>query len=389
MNKKNNRRRKILCVTGTRADYPRVKSVLEEINQRECLELQLIVTGSHLLKQYGNSIQEIIDDGFHVDKTVPMFTGDYNTPVGMAKAAARCTHGIADVLQKCNPDLVLLTVDRVETLAAALAVSLMNFPIAHIQGGEVTGTIDESIRHAVTKLSHIHFPATEDAAERIIRMGEDSNMVFQVGCPYIDIIKSIEKKTKDDLAKQYGFIANKDLIIFTQHPVTTEFGSSTHQISTTLKALSHFSDCQVIAFSSNTDAGGREIIEKVKKEKNFLHIPNMISSDFLSLMSIADVMVGNSSAAIREAPSFQLPAVNIGSRQQGRLRAKNVIDVPHDENQIIEAINIALYDKDFLKTAKLAKNPYGKGNSAMKIVDILESIEINQNLLQKKIAYEI
>jgi GDP/UDP-N,N'-diacetylbacillosamine 2-epimerase (hydrolysing) len=382
-------KKRIVCITGTRADYPRVKSVLKEIIKREYLELQLIVTGSHLLEEYGYSIKEIIDDGFHITKTVPMFTGDYNSPAGMAKAAAKCTAGIAEVLENIVTDIVLLTVDRVETLASAVAVSLMNLPIAHIQGGEVTGTIDESIRHAVTKLSHIHFPATKDAAERIIRMGENPEMVFQVGCPYIDIINSLEKKSKENLAKQYRFSANKPLIIFTQHPVTTEYGSSNKQIDITLKALRHFSDCQVVAFSSNTDSGGREIIEKVIKEKKFLHIQNMISSDFLSLMSIADVMVGNSSAAIREGPSFHLPAVNIGTRQHGRLRAENVIDVSHDEEQIIAAINKALYDKDFIKKVNKSKNPYGNGNSAKKIVDILENIQINQQLVQKKIAYEI
>ena len=220
-------------------------------------------------------------------------------------------------------------------------------------------------------------------------MGEDSKMVFRVGCPYIDVIKSLEKKPKDQLAKEYGFEKNKRLVIFTQHPVTTEFGFSRDQIKITLKALSNFDDCQIIAFSSNTDAGGREIIDMVKKEKNFLHIPNMVSSDFLSLMSSADVMVGNSSAAIREAPSFHLPAVNIGSRQQGRLRANNVIDVSHDEDEIINAIDKALNDKVFLKIVKNTPNPYGSGNSAKKIVDILETIEINQKILQKKISYEI
>ena len=382
-------KRRITCITGTRADYPRVKSVLREIIDRQNLDLKLIVTGSHLLEEYGCSVQEITDDGFHIDKTVPMFSGDYNSPAGMAKAAAKCTTGIAEALEELNPNLVLLTVDRVETLAAAVAVSLMNFPIAHIQGGEVTGTIDESIRHAVTKMSHIHFPATKDAAERIIRMGEDSKMVFQVGCPYIDIINSLEKKPKEDLAKQYGFSANKPLIIFTQHPVTTEFGSSANQINITLKALENFTDCQVIAFSSNTDAGGREIIAAVKKEKNFTHIANMISSDFLRLMACADVMVGNSSAAIREAPSFHLPAVNIGTRQQGRLRAENVIDIDHDEEQIINAIKKALFDTDFIEKVNNTKNPYGDGKSAKRIVDILEQISLNSDLVQKRIAYEI
>ena len=184
-------KRKIACITGTRADYPRVRSVLKEINSRQTLELDIIVTGSHLLQDYGYSAQEIIDDGFSISKEVEMFIGDFDTPLGMAQASARCTSGVAQVLSEINPDLVLLTVDRVETLASATAASLMNFPIAHIQGGEVTGTIDESIRHAVTKLSHIHFPATFDAAQRIINMGENKEYVFNTGCPYIDEINNL------------------------------------------------------------------------------------------------------------------------------------------------------------------------------------------------------
>jgi len=380
---------KITCITGTRADYPRVKSVLYEIKKHKDFELSLIVTGSHLLEEYGYSAQEIIDDGFKIDKKVPMFTGNYNSLVGMAKAAAKCTQGVAEALQELKPDLVLLTVDRVETMAAAVAVSLMNFPIAHIQGGEVTGTIDESIRHAVTKLSHIHFPATKDAAERIIRMGEDPEKVFQVGCPYIDIINSVQKKSKDELSKKYGFSLERPLIIFTQHPVTTEYGSSSDQIRITLNSLKIFSDCQILAFSSNTDAGGREIVSAVEKEKNFIHISNMLSSDFLSLMACADVMVGNSSAAIREAPSFHLPAINIGTRQQGRLRAANVIDVNHDESEIIKAIKRAIYDQEFINFVNKSTNPYGDGKSAKRIVDILEKIPVNKSLVQKIIAYDI
>ena len=380
--------RKILCITGTRADYPRVKSVLHLINKSTTLELQLLVTGSHLIKEYGYSKQEIIDDGFKIDAEIPMFLGEYNSPLGMAQASARCTSGIANALDKLRPDLVLLTVDRVETLAACVAVCLMNFPIAHIQGGEVTGTIDESIRHAVTKMSHIHFPATIDAAERIIRMGEEPDLVFKVGCPYIDIINSIQKKSKQYLAKKYSFSPEKKLIIFTQHPVTTEYGSSKNQIEVALKALKNFPECQIIAFSSNTDAGGKEIVNAVKKESNFVHISNMLSSDFLSLMDCADVMVGNSSAAIREAPSFHLPAVNIGTRQQGRLRAENIIDVNHDKNEIISAINKALNDKDFISNTNQITNPYGDGKSAIRIVDILETLPL-QDLVQKRIAYEL
>jgi len=219
-------------------------------------------------------------------------------------------------------------------------------------------------------------------------MGEKPDLVFEVGCPYIDIINSIQKKSKQYLAKKYSFSPEKKLIIFTQHPVTTEYGSSKDQIEVTLEALKNFSECQIIAFSSNTDAGGKEIVNAVKKESNFVHISNMLSSDFLSLMDCADVMVGNSSAAIREAPSFHLPAVNIGTRQQGRLRAENVIDVNHDKNEIISAINKTLNNKDFISNTNQITNPYGDGKSAIRIVEILETLPLH-DLVQKRIAYEL
>lgn len=382
-------KKRILCITGTRADYPRIKSVLKEISNSNKLSLSIVVTGSHLLKEYGNTINEILEDGFSIDAKVKMFQGDFNSPKGMVKAVSKCIDGMSECLENLNPDLVLITVDRIETMASAVAVALMNFPIAHVQGGEVTGTIDESIRHAVTKLSHIHFPATNDAAERIIKMGEDPKMVFTVGCPYIDIIKSLKYKTKDELSELYGFDKNQKIIIFTQHAVTTEYGSSHKQILTSLNALRQFKDCQVMAFYSNTDMGGKEIIKEIKKEKNFILVPNMKSPDFLSLMACADVMVGNSSAAIREAPSFCLPAVNIGSRQKGRLRAINVIDVDHIEDEIESAIRRSLSDDLFKNKLLNMKNPYGDGESAKKIVNILENLEYNQKLIQKRIAYDI
>ena len=388
MKSQSNSKRKILCVTGTRADYPRVKSVLKEITNFKSIELTILVTGSHLLEDYGSSVQEIIDDGFVIDKMVPMFEEDFDTPCGMAKAAAKCTVGVADALEEIKPDLVLLTVDRVETLAAAVAVSLMNYPIAHIQGGEVTGTIDESIRHAVTKLSHVHFPATKDAADRIIKMGEEPQMVFEVGCPYIDIIAKTNHKSKEYLSEKYRLNFDKKIIIFIQHPVTTEYGQAFDQVRITIDALKCINDCQILAFYSNTDAGGKQIVNELKKQSDFVLVPNMDSSDFLSLMNSADVMVGNSSAAIREAPSFKLPAVNIGTRQQGRLRAKNIIDVGHERDEIINGINTALYDKKFLSKLINLRNPYGDGKSAKRIANILESIDLHPSIIQKRISYE-
>ena len=383
------KKRKIAVVTGTRADYPRVRSVLREIERRESLDLYIIATGSHLLREYGYSIQEIFDDGFKVFKEVPIFEGNFNTPFGMAQASAKCTSGIAKVLDEIDPDLVLITVDRVETLASATAASLMNFPIAHIQGGEVTGTIDESIRHAVTKLSHIHFPATQDAAERIIRMGEDKRYVFTTGCPYIDEIIKIKPVSLQELANIYGFNQEKKLVMFTQHSVTTEFSLSLDQVTKTIDALKEFDDLEIICFSSNTDAGGKEIVEKIKNQPNFIKISNMLSHHFLSLMSHSKFMIGNSSAGIREAPSFKLPVINIGSRQTGRLRAGNVIDVDHNVKEIIGAIEKCLFDKYFLNQIKNVKNPYGDGNAAVRIVDILERIGLPKELIQKEICYDL
>ena len=381
--------RKITCITGTRADYPRVRSVLKEILSRNTLELDLIVTGSHLLKEYGYSAQEILDDGFEISKEVEMFKGDFDSPLGMAQASARCTAGVAQALNDINPDLVLVTVDRVETLASITAASLMNFPIAHIQGGEVTGSIDESIRHAVTKLSHIHFPATNDAAQRIINMGENKNYVFNTGCPYIDEIKRLEPEKLETLSAKYGFDPTKKIIIFTQHSVTTEHQDSLGQVEETIQALEYFPETQIISFFSNTDAGGKKIIERIGKQENFIKIPNMLSVDFLSLMSYSSLMIGNSSAGIREAPSFELPVINIGTRQNGRLRAKNVLDVNHNAREIKQAIEKCLYDCNFKDSLRGLKNPYGDGTASVQIVDILEKVELSKELIQKEICYDI
>lgn len=373
-------------MTGTRADYPRVKSVLQEITSRPNLELKLIVTGMHLLKKFGYTLKEIEQDGFPVAAKIKIFFED-DSPYGMAKAAARCSNGMADELNKIQPDIALLTVDRVETLGAAQAAAFMNIPIAHIQGGEVTGTIDESIRHAVTKLAHIHFPATQDAAERIIKMGEDPANVHAVGCPYIDIIRTFKSRTQKELANDYRFDTEKPLIIFIQHPVTTEYNQVIEQITISIEALKKYQETEIIALYSNADAGGREIISAMNKYPQFHIYPSINHIDFLSLLKQADVLVGNSSTGIREAPSFQLPAVNIGTRQKGRLRAINVIDVAHDIEAITQAIKKALYDEKFKKSLEKTKNPYGDGHSAKRIVDILENIDLSPKLIQKEITY--
>ncbi len=377
--------KKILCMTGTRADYPRIKSVLREIASNN-FNLKLVVTGSHLSKKFGFTINEILEDKFKIYKKIKILNENFNTHFDTSLAISKLIKEFSNTLKKLKPDLVLLTVDRFETLACAVASSTMNFPIAHIQGGEVTGTYDETIRHAVTKLSHIHFAANNDAKKRIIRLGENKNFVFNVGCPFIDEIKSVDLLSKKNLFSKYNLNLEKKTILFIQHPVTTEYHEVNKQISKSIKALKNFKNSQVLCVLSNFDAGNKRIISALEKQRNYKTFANLKNRDFLSFLRHSDVLVGNSSSAIREAPSFKLPAVNIGTRQNNRLKAKNVIDVPNDTAKIIKAVNKALYDKVFIKSLRKIKNPYGDGNSAKKIVKILKKINL-KNIQQKTITY--
>jgi GDP/UDP-N,N'-diacetylbacillosamine 2-epimerase (hydrolysing) len=380
-------KRKILCLTGTRADYPRIKSVLKKIESDSRFELYLVVTGSHLLKGYGNSFKEVQKDKYKNIIKSKMYVGNFNNPYGMSISASNLSKNFSKILNKIKPDIVLLTVDRVETLAAAMSASLMNFPIAHVQGGEITGTIDESIRHAVTKLSHLHFVANRDAERRIIKLGEIKKNVFNVGCPYIDIIKNQKLKSKKELFEKYKIDINKEIILLTLHSVTTEYKKSNKHIDIVIKALYKFKDFQIITFYSNADAGGKEIIKKINKSYKFMKIlPNVDSVDFLSFMKYAKFMIGNSSAGIREAPSFQLPVINIGNRQNGRMKSFNVIDVDFNYKKIILKINYILKNANFKKRLKKLVNPYGAGKASNKIVKILHKQKL-ENLIQKIIQY--
>lgn len=378
---------KIVCLTGTRADYPRVKSVLLRLNKNKRFKLKLVVTGTHLSKRYGYSVKEIIKDKLPISRKIKIIKKNHNTFIDVSLSASKLVREFSKYLNSIKPDLVLLTVDRYETLASAVSAFLMNIPIAHIQGGEVTGTADESIRHAVSKLSNFHFVANSDAKKRLIKLGEYEKNIFNYGCPYIDIIKKIKYPSKKILYKKMNLDLKKKTIIFIQHPVTSEIYEVRKQIQITIDALKEFKDTQVVSIFSNSDAGGKFIIDKLKKNSQFYVLPNIDSEDFLSLMKHANAMIGNTSAAIREAPSFSLPAVNIGTRQNKRLRAKNVIDCEHNKVKIIKALKKALYNKKFLNELKKIKNPYGDGNSAKKIVDKLLKINFKKFNIQKTISY--
>jgi UDP-hydrolysing UDP-N-acetyl-D-glucosamine 2-epimerase len=387
--------RKICVVTANRADYSRVKSVLQAIQLHPSLKLQLVVAGSHLVDHYGMTVNEIEKDGFPVSAKVHIeFYG--SEPAVMAKSTGLAVMEFATLFNNLKPDIVLALVDRYENFASAVAAAMMNIPTAHIQGGEVTGTIDESLRHAMTKLSHIHFPATDDARERIIKMGEDPCYVFNVGCPATDILLSAPKWSMKEVTqylrseiikeREWSFNPSHPHFLVIQHPVTTEFGSGIQQIQETLKALLKFNH-QVFMLWPNIDAGSDDVSRGIRIFKinnpNFplfilKHTPHKV---FINLLRHASCMIGNSSSGIREACYFGIPVVNIGTRQQERERGKNVLDVGYNSDEIAKAIGEQLehgsYDSEFV---------YGDGSAGKKIAEILASVNLS-NIIQKKIQY--
>jgi UDP-N-acetylglucosamine 2-epimerase (non-hydrolysing)/GDP/UDP-N,N'-diacetylbacillosamine 2-epimerase (hydrolysing) len=381
-------KRKIAVVTGTRADYGIFYHVLKEIENHNDLELKLIVCGMHLCPEYGMTIREIEKDGFKIeDKFETLIASD--TGSGMAKSVGITMMNMAQSLERIKPDILLVLGDRGEMLAAAASAIHMNIPVAHIHGGEVSGTVDESIRHAVTKLSHIHFPATEDSKQRIIRLGEREENIFAVGAPGLDYIKNTNFISRSDMNEKFA-LNNGRIFLMTQHPVTTERDRVEWQIRETMEAVISFGEQTIISYP-NSDNGGKEIIkviEEYREKYPFLKVfKNLSQVEYLSLLNISDVMIGNSSSGIIEAASFKMPVVNIGTRQTARLRACNVIDVDYGRENVIKGIKTAIHDEQFRSELKKCINPYGDGNAGKRIAKTLAEIEINKDLIQKRITY--
>ncbi len=345
-------------------------------------DVYLIVTGICLLEIHGKDIDFIKNDGFKVNAEIPMYEeGELNTNTSMVKALAKILDGVTDEIEKFKPDLVLTGFDIGANFSTAIAAAHMNIPVAHIQGGEVTGTIDDSIRHAMTKFAHIHFPATEDAKNRLIRMGENPKYVFNVGCPSIDTIVQTPLVDKKILEKKFNVKFSEPLILVIQHPVTTESGDSRKQISNTISAIKELGVQALIALPNN-DAGASEIIDEIKNS-GLNWYPSLSTNEFVNIYRNIWAIVGNSSSGIHESSTFRIPAVNIGSRQKDRERASNVIDVSYEKEEIKKAISKAIYDKSFKKDIYNIRNPYGEGKSAKKIVKILKSLNLD-NIIQKR-----
>ena len=380
-------KRKILYITGTRADYGLMRSVLFRINTNPLLELEIAVTGMHLMPEFGYTLNEILQDGFSYRIIDVTYIND--SKQSMALFIGRLIQDLVVLTDEIKPDYILLLGDRGEMLAGAIVGAYLGIPVAHIHGGEVTSTVDEIARHAITKLSHIHFPATEESAERIIKMGEDPQNVFVVGAPGLEQILDEPLVEKEELSVRYHFDPKSPLILVIQHPVSHDARDPAFQMEQTRKAIRSL-DIQTIIIYPNADSGGRSMInvikqfESIPKIQMFSSIPH---NDYLSLLKIASVLVGNSSSGIIEAPSFGLPVVNIGDRQKGRQMGENIIDTGYNTFEIVSAVNKALYDEEFKQRVKQAKNPYGDGNSSKKIVDLLEKICLNRELLQKRMSY--
>jgi len=380
--------RKICVVVNSRANYGRIKSVLHEINKHPGLELQLIVGASALLYRFGNVKEIIENDGFRINATVYSVIEGEN-PTTMAKSVGIAIVELATLFENFKPDIVITVADRFETIATAISASYKNISVAHTQGGEITGSIDESVRHAITKLSHIHFPATEKASDNIIRMGEDPSTVHMVGCPSIDIVTNIDLGLPPNIFNKYkgvgkALVPDLPYLVVVQHPVTTEYGRGLEQINETLKAVDAVG-MQVAWLWPNVDAGSDDISKGLRmyresKRQGHIHFyRNFEVEDFVRLIANSEGLVGNSSSALREGSFLGLPAVNIGTRQQYREHADNVKFVDYDSRKIEEAIrcqiNNGRYQPSYL---------YGRGNSAEKIAEILYEAKIS---IQKRLHY--
>ncbi|MBU0681148.1 MAG: UDP-N-acetylglucosamine 2-epimerase (hydrolyzing) [Proteobacteria bacterium] len=373
--------RKRICVfTGTRAEYGLLRPLLSELRASATLELQILVSGTHLSPEFGLTYRAIEEDGFVIDEKVEMLLSS-DSAVGISKSMALCLMGCAEALNRLQPDLLIILGDRFEAFSVAAAALISCIPIAHLYGGEATyGAMDESIRHAITKMSHLHFTSTEVYRQRVIQLGEDPARVFHVGALGIENIRNLELLSKAKLAEVIGFSPALDFALVTFHPVTLEQASAEEQFTELLTALADFPELKIIFTKANADTDGRvinQLIDRTVRDQpeRFLAFTSMGQRNYLSAMRFCRAIVGNSSSGIIEAPSFHVPTINIGNRQQGRLCATSVIDCPPQASSISQALKKGLSD-DFHSTLKQTTNPYEKADTAKNIVSIIEKTNL-------------
>lgn len=382
--------RKICVVVGSRANYSSIKSAMRAIDNHPELTLQVVATSSALLDRYGQVVDLIEKDGFNIDDRVYMLM-EGETPLTMAKSTGIGTIELASTFDRLQPDIVVTIGDRFETMATTIATTYMNIALAHTMGGEVTGTIDESIRHAITKFAHIHFPACNDAVERIIKLGELPESIHNVGCPRLDLVANIIDNLDDVdmspiMTEGVGdkININNSFIILSQHPVTTEYGAGEQQILNSLRAIKE-TGLPAIVLWPNGDAGSEDIARGMRKFRehedngNFHYFKNLPIDVYIKLMKNTACLVGNSSSGIRDGAFIGTPSVNIGTRQNMRERGQNVIDVDNDQHAIHAAIQ-----KQVENGAYPSEAIYGDGNAGQRIADVLATCHWE---IQKTITY--
>ncbi len=396
------RKKRIIAVfSGNRAEYGLQYPILRAINEHPDLEGRLIVSGAHLDKNFGNTISEIREDGFdiHAEVAIDMNGGEQ---ISTARAIGTGILSLAPALKSMNPDVFVVYADRFEGLAAVITSTQMNIPTAHIEGGDITegGALDDSVRHAMTKLAHMHFTTNEQATNRVLAMGEESWRVKTVGFPAIDLIAKRVYASPYELTQRFSLDTFRPIVLFTQHSITTEFSEATTQVTPSLSALARLAaeGAQIILTYPNNDAGGDYIIEALIRfigdgRSNIQLHKSLGRYNYHGVLALARIngrrvaCVGNSSSGIKETPVFGCPTVNIGTRQQGRLRGENVIDVDYDDQGIYAAIRKCLFDDEFRGRCAVVDNPYGGGTAGKQIADFIASVDLDpKRMLRKKMT---
>jgi len=394
------KKRVVAVFTGNRAEYGLQFPILRAIDKHPDLDYRLLVSGAHLDPNFGSTLDEIRNDGFRIDAEIKIEM-DAASLFATAQAIGSSILAISKVLEEMRPDIMVVYADRFEGFAAVIAATQMNIPTAHIEGGDLTegGALDDSVRHAMTKLAHLHFTTNEQASNRILGMGEESWRVHTVGFPAIDLISEGKFASNTEITELLGLDLSRPVVLFTQHSVTTEFEKAAEQVEPSIDAIRRLADegIQTVLTYPNNDAGGRAIIEKLdafgvlnyKNTQVKRSLGRYLYHGVLALARDSDIRVtclGNSSSGLKETPVFGCPTVNIGSRQEGRLRGENVLDVGYSSDEIYSAVQRSLFDEDFREQCSEAKNPYWLGEAGPKIAEILASTPLDQDLLRKRIT---
>lgn len=380
-------KRKVLVITGTRAEYGLMRWVLQYLHDDSEIELQIVATGMHLSPEFGLTYKNIIEDGFEINRKVEMLLSS-DTSIGLSKSMGLGMISFSEVYDALNPDIILVLGDRFEIFSAIATAMISRIPVAHIHGGEATeGLIDESIRHSITKMSHIHFTATEIYKKRVIQLGEQPEKVFCTGTPGIDNIYNLELLSKIEFEKSINFNIGDKCFLVTFHPVTLEKSSSAFQFDELLEALKDFNEYKVIFTLPNADTDGRIVIEKIwqyvsSNPNKAVAFTSLGQVRYLSALQHVNMVIGNSSSGLTEVPSFKKPTINIGDRQQGRIKAESVIDCPPIKKEIKKAILKGL-TKEFKEIVNNVQNPYGAGGASKQIVQILKEVNLS-NILKKQ-----